>query len=180
MNTPTNRHLSHEQLCDVLLAQPAEAASPALEAAGDHLRNCLICASELEALRGSIALFRQAGSSYAERVYARPVMQRASIAPSPGFRSHVLYWATAAAIAIAVALPFGLHRHDAHAPATASVAARPAAVTAAPASAENVQSDEALLDGIDQDLSAAVPAAMQPLADPTDGTAKSSSTQRKN
>ena len=176
MNTPTNRHLSHEQLCDVLLVQPAETRSPALEAAEDHLRNCLICSSELEALRDSIALFRQTGSLYSERVYARPVMRRASIAPSPGFRSHVLYWATAAVIAIAVALPFGLHRHNA--PATASV--RPAALTAAPASAESAQSDEALLDGIDQDLSAAVPAAMQPLADPTDGTAASSSKQRKN
>lgn len=178
MNTLTSRHLSHEQLCDVLLAQPAETASPALETAEDHLRNCLICSSELEALRSSIALFRRTGSSYAERVYARPAMYRASIAPSPRFGSHVLYWATAAAIAIAVALPFGLHRHDASAAASASAPA--AAVSTSPEVTRSAQSDEALLDGIDQDLSAAVPSALEPLADPTDGTAASSSTQRKN
>lgn len=175
MNITMNRHLSHEQLCDVLLAQSAERVSPALEAAEDHVRNCLICSSELEALRNSIALYRHAGSAYAERVYARPATYRASIAPSPRFRSHVLYWATAAALAIAVALPFSLHQH-AHTP----VAVQPAAATAVPASRHSAQSDEALLDGIDQDLSADVPAAMQPLADPTDGTAASSSTQRKN
>ncbi len=175
MSTPMNRHLSHEQLCDVLLAQAAEQTPAALEAAEDHLRNCLICTSELEALRNSIALFRRAGSSYAERVYARPAMRNASIAPSPRFGSHVLYWATAAAIAIAVALPFGLHLHGTHA---AAVSERVTAT--ATASTDSAQSDEALLDGIDKDLSAAVPAALEPLADPTNGTATSTSTQRKN
>lgn len=179
MNTSTIHHLSHEQLCDILLAHSPEQivdqtegqTSPALEAAHDHLRSCLMCSSELEGLRRSLVVFRQAASSYAEHVYARPAVYRASIAPAPRFRSHVLYWATAAALAIAVALPFSL-RHQST-PATQPVAAT---VTTTP---HNTQSDEALLDSIDQDLSADVPAAMQPLADPT-GTAASSSAQRKN
>ena len=176
MNPSTN-HLTHEQLCDLLLAHsPAhseaeEQATPAIEAAEDHLRNCLTCSSELEGLRRSLLTFRQAASSYAENVYARPAMYCASIAPSPRFRSHVLYWATAAALAIAVALPFSLRHQSTPAPLPVT-----ATVTTTP---HNTQSDEALLDSIDQDLSADVPAAMQPLADPT-GTATSSSTQRKN
>lgn len=179
MNTPAIHHLTHEQLCDILLAHSAdhaadqfkEQASPALEAAEDHLRSCLTCSSELEGLRRSLVIFRQAASSYAEHAYARPAMYRASIAPAPRFRSHVLYWATAAALAIAIALPFSLRHHSTPAPHPTA-----ATVTTAP---HNTQSDEALLDSIDQDLSADVPVAMEPLADPT-GTAASSSAQRKN
>ena len=175
MNTSTIHHLSHEQLCDILLAQSEEQISPALEAAAleaaeDHLRSCLTCSSELEGLRRTLVMFRQAASSYAGHVYARPAMYRASIAPAPRFRSHVLYWATAAVLAIAIALPFSL-RHQSTPPP------QPAAATVT--APHNAQSDEALLDSIDQDLSADVPAAMEPLADPT-GTAASSSAQRKN
>jgi len=173
MRTPLTRHLTHEQLCDLILALPEEAESSALEPAHDHLRNCLICSAEFEALRDSLALFRQAASSYAGHAYSRPAMNRASIAPSPRFRSHVLYWAMAAVLAIAVALPFSLRRQHTPAP-------QPAA--AATVSQHATESDEALLDGIAQDLSADVPAAMHPLADPTaDPTAsQSAAEQRKN
>lgn len=171
MRTPVTRHLTHEQLCDLILALPGERGSSALEPAHDHLRNCLICSAEFEALRDSLALFRQAASSYAGHTYSRPSMHRASIAPSPRFRSHVLYWAMAAALAIAVALPFSLRRQHTPEPQPAAVVSQHA-----------TESDEALLDGIAQDLSADVPAAMHPLADPTaDPTAsQSASEQRKN
>jgi hypothetical protein len=57
-------------------------------------------------------------------------------------------------------------------------------VTASPGSAsvQTIESDDALLADIDQKVSADVPSAMQPLADPTAGSAASSSTadQRKN
>lgn len=172
MNTSIDRHLSHEQLCDILLAPSAGDTSPTLEAAEDHLRNCLMCSSELEGLRRSLIMFRQASKSYAEYAYAHPAIQSASIAPSPRFRSHVLYWATAAALAIAVTLPFSLHHRQAPMPHTKTAAT--------PIITHSTQSDEALLDGIDQDLSADVPAAMQPLADPIDGTTSSPSAQRKN
>lgn len=169
---PATRHLTHEQLCDVLLALPEEnesgARCAALDASHDHLRNCLICSAELENLRESLALFRQAASSYAEQTYARPFVPRTSLAPSPRYRSQVLYWATAAVLAIAVVLPFSLHRQHTPLPMAA------AAATASPQAAES-QSDEALLDGIAQDLSADVPAAMQPLADPTPDSAQAQS-----
>jgi len=177
MRTPVihrlTHHLTHEQLCDVLLASPSEQDSAAIEAADDHLRNCLTCSSELASLRDSLTLFRQAAGSYAAQTYSRPAMRRSSIAPAPGFRSHMLYWATAAALAIAVALPLSLHRT--HTPA-------PQPVAATTVSAQPAESDEALLDGIAQDLSADVPAAMHPLANPTASTTTSPSTpdQRKN
>lgn len=173
MRTPTIHHLTHEQLCDLILALPSEQESAALEAAHDHLHNCLTCSSELEGLRSSLTLFRQAAGSYAAQAYSRPAINRSSIAPAPGFRSHVLYWATAAALAVAIALPFSLHRRQAPSP-------QPAATVTA--SAHSTASDEALLDGIAQDLSADVPAAMHPLADPTASTTASQSTseQRKN
>lgn len=183
MTTYTSNHLTHQQLCDALLASSAhtpESASPMAEAANaaeDHLRSCLQCTAELQNLRSSLSLFRHATHSYAEQVYARPVINKTSIAPSPRFRSHALYWATAAALAIAIALPFSLHRQHVPTPQPAGAAA---------VSSQATESDEALLDGIAQDLSTDVPTPMQPLADPTAGatavqiSSDSNSVQRKN
>ena len=174
-------HLTHEQLCDVLLASSAhipEQESFAVEAAEDHLRNCLLCSAELQNLRASLSLFRHATHSYAEAVYARPAINKASIAPSPRTISHVRYWAIAALLLVVVLLPLSLHRQH------ASVAPEPAA--AAIVSSQTTESDEALLEGIAQDLSTSVPSPMQPLADPTAGlaaaqyTAAQSNSQRKN
>ena len=174
-------HLTHEQLCDVLLASSAhipEQESFAVEAAEDHLRNCLLCSAELQNLRASLSLFRHATHSYAEAVYARPAINKASIAPSPRTISHVRYWAIAAALLVIALLPLSLRRQ--HTP----VAPEPAA--AAIVSSQTTESDEALLEGIAQDLSTSVPSPMQPLADPTAGLAAAQYTpalldsQRKN
>lgn len=175
-------HLTHEQLCDVLLASSEHTPEPrsaAVEAAEDHLRNCLLCSAELQNLRASISLFRRASHSYAGAVYARPAINKASLAPSPKYISHVLYWAVAAVILVAIMIPLGLHRQP------TPVAPQPvAAVTVTP---QTTESDEALLEGIAQDLSTSVPSPMQPLADPTAGMAsaqsipaQSISDQRKN
>lgn len=177
----TTSHLTHEQLCDLLLASPAhslESESSSFKAAHvveDHLRSCLQCTADLETLRTSLSTFRQAASSYAGQVYARASINKASIAPSPRFRSHILYWATAAALTIAVALPLSLHRQQ-----NAPIAHQ--AVTSAAVTPQTSESDEALLDGIAQDLSTDVPSPMQPLADPTASTVTVQyiSVQRKN
>jgi hypothetical protein len=177
----TTNHLTHEQLCDLLLASsahtPESESSPSktIHIAEDHLRSCLQCTAELQNLRSSLSSFRQAATSYAGQVYARTSINRASIAPSPRYRSHILYWATAAALAIAVALPLGLHKQHHH-----PIAPQPA--VAAAVTPQAAESDEALLDGIAQDLSTDVPSSMQPLADPTASTATVQyiSVQRKN
>jgi hypothetical protein len=169
-------HLSHEQLCDLVLASPAhipETGSDAAEAAQEHLRDCLQCTAELQTLCASLSLFRSATLSYARQEYARSSVNKASIAPSPRYFSHVLYWAAAAALSVAVILPMSLHRQHSPSPQPS--------VTAA-ASPQTTESDEALLEGIDKDLSADIPSPMRPLADPTAGaaTAQSTSDQRKN
>jgi hypothetical protein len=174
----TANHLTHEQLCDLLLASSAhtpESESKTVEIAENHLRSCLQCTAELQNLRSSLSSFRQAATSYASQIYAQSSINKASIAPSPRYRSHILYWATAAALAIAVALPLSLHRQQ-----NAPIAHQPAAT--ATITPQSTESDEALLDGIAQDLSTDVPSSMQPLADPTASTATVQyiSAQRKN
>lgn len=182
-------HLTHEQLCDLIIAAPdvfPNDVSPnaeAAEAAHDHLRDCLLCTAELQALRNSLDLFRHAARSYAGQQYARPTIHKTSIAPSPRYLSHVLYWAVAAVIAIAVLLPLKLYRQHASAPQPeATVIVAPQTMHAQ--TMHTTESDEALLEGIAQDLSTDVPSPLRPLADPTASasvdTAQSISTQRKN
>ena len=165
-------HLTHEQLCDLVIAEP-DISNSASEAAHNHLRACLLCTAELQNLRASLSLFRNATHSYARQEFARPTVNKASIAPSPGYLSHVLYWASATIVAVAVALPIGLHRQHSHVPPPSA-----AVVVVAP---QTTESDEALLEGIAQDLSTDVPSPMRPLADPTASAATQSAfDQRKN
>jgi hypothetical protein len=153
-------HLTHEQLCDLVIVEPGISNS-ASEAAHDHLRACLLCTAELQNLRASLSLFRNATHSFARQQYVRPTVNKASIAPPPGYLSHVLYWAAAALVALALALPVGLHRQHSHVPPPSAAVVTP----------QTTESDEALLEGIAQDLSTDVPSPMRPLAAPTASTA---------
>lgn len=165
-------HLTHEQLCDLIIAAPDDSPRTA-EAAHDHLRDCLICSAELQSLRDSLSLFRNATHSFTGQQYAQASINRATIAPSPGYFSQAVYWAATTVLAIAVILPLSLHRQ--HTPDSQPVAA-------AIASPQTTESDEALLEGIAQDLSTNVPSPMRALADPTAGATEyqSISEQRKN
>jgi hypothetical protein len=155
-----NLHLTHEQLCDVLLAD-----SPSQSAGGDrdtdvvdqHLQACLICSAELKSLRDSLSHFRNASVSYSRHEFAHSYVL-----------SQPLYWAAAAVLFVAALFPITLHQQQS--------AARAAATRAAAASSQMAESDEALLADIDQKVSADVPSPMEPLADPTDGTTSVTST----
>jgi hypothetical protein len=177
------QHLNHEQICDILLAETGQSSSdsPAsgVDAHRDHLRDCLICASELELLRQSISLFRASSIAYTDREL-RPrrlptpfVSLNLNKASSRRHGTHSLLWA-AAALALAIGVPLGLHRHGS--------APLPSASIAVSAPAQSIESDEALLEGINQDLSTAVPSPMQALADPTASATQTQSdtTQRTN
>ncbi len=171
-----NLHLTHEQLCDLLLA---DSSSP--EAAGstivqEHLHACHTCAAEFENLRESLAIFREATSSYASQIAVPVVVRPASIAPPHRYLMQPLYWAVAAALLVVTSLPFTLHRQPAPEPTMATTTTLH---FSAPHAAE---SDEALLEDIDQQVFADVPAPMQPLADPTAQVAstESSPLQRNN
>src|SRR5882757_5120326 len=160
-------HLSHEQLCDLILAdmslQPEGEPWNDLQAESDvvqeHLRACLICSAELRSLRDSLCHFRDASVSYAPQEFAQSYAQRASIAPPHSYLSQPLYWTAAAVVFVAALFPLSMHREH---------PAPPAAQTTA-SSLQTPESDEALLADIDQKLSADVPAPMAPLADPTAG-----------
>jgi hypothetical protein len=165
-----NLHLTHEQLCDILLAdsslQPvgADHNSDIVE---QHLQACLICSAELKSLRDSLSLFRDASASYARQEFAHSYARRSSIAPPHSYLSQPLYWAAAAVIFVAALFPITLHQQRS--------SAHSAAVTAA-ASVQTTESDEALLTDIDQKVSADVPSPMEPLSDPTGGTTSATST----
>ena len=164
-------HLTHEQLCDLLLATTPPHDVEASEI-HDHLRNCPLCASEFANLQSSLSLFRETANSYFGRAFMQ--MQSAPALPTREVAIKPSYWAFAAAVVfLAAIIPFAYHPH--HQPT-------PLAPATNTAPAQTTESDEALLEDIDQKLSAPIPSPMQPLADPTAGatSAKSSSTQRKN
>lgn len=171
-----NLHLTHEQLCDVLLADSSlrSGVYRDTDVVDQHLQACLICSAELKSLRDSLSHFRDASVSYSRQEFAQGYAQRSSIAPPHNVLSQPLYWAAAAVLFVAALFPITLHQQQS--------AARSAATKAAAASSRSAESDEALLADIDQKVSADVPSPMEPLADPTDGTTSVTSTsdQRKN
>jgi len=174
-------HLTHEQLCDLILADsslPLEGEfQNELESDDDlvheHLRACLICSAELRNLRDSLSHFRDASTSYARQEFAQSYAQRSSIAPPHSYLSQPLYWAAAAIVFVAALFPLSMHRRQ---------PASPAIATAVSVSPQTMESDDALLADIDQKVSADVPSPMEPLADPTAGAASTTSTsdQRNN
>jgi len=165
-------HLTHEQLCDILLATSPHPLSSESIAIQNHLRACPSCTAELTDLMASITLFRDSAISYAEHEFDHTPAQNLSILPSPMHRSRPALWAAAAAIVVAAILPITLHRERSSPPSTPTTASAP----------HTTESDEALLEDINEELSAPVPSPMQPLADPTAGATatQTSSDQRTN
>jgi hypothetical protein len=177
-------HLTHEQLCDLLISNRANDsrafASQEVETAREHVRDCHVCAGEFAMLDSSLKLFRSTADAWASHEWNhQSLLQRSPRKPAPdrrfaGVLSRPVIWATAAAAAIAVAVPFSLHQLEGKkAPAAAAVTlTQPYAVET------QHQSDEALLEEISQTVSYSVPTPMQPLADPT--ASETGNTQRKN
>jgi hypothetical protein len=161
-----NLHLTHDQLCDLILADASLRPNDESDVVEQHLQACLICSAELKSLRDSLSHFRDASVSYARQEFAQSYAQRSSIAPPHSYLSQPLYWAAAAVLLVAALFPITLHQQ--HSAATSSVKAT--------AAAPQVESDDALLADIDQKVSADVPSPMEPLADPTDGITSTTST----
>jgi hypothetical protein len=165
-------HLTHEQLCDLILAQPPHRLSSDFAALDQHLGSCPLCAEELARLRSSIELFRESSTVWARQQFAEVHARTVSVLPPAHALSRPLVWiAAAAALVLAVIVPMELRQYH----------AAPPAQVAASQTTRSTESDEALLEEIDQDLSASVPSPMRPLSDPTASmvSAESSSTQTK-
>jgi hypothetical protein len=177
-------HLTHDQLCDLILASgslPSETASPdSLRNDSDviqaHLQACAVCSAELTSLRDSLSHFREASTSFARQEFAQSYAQRSSIAPPHSYLSQPLYWTAAALIFVAALFPLSMRRQPALSPAMNTTR------TTTSVSSQTTESDEALLTDIDQMVSADVPTPMEPLADPTAATTTSATSlnQRSN
>src|SRR5277367_5584508 len=165
-----NLHLTHEQLCDLILADSSLRPNDDSDVLEQHLQACLVCSAELKSLRESLSHFRDASVAYARQEFAHSYAQRSSIAPPHSYLSQPLYWAAAAVVFVAALFPLSMHRQRSASPVTA---------TAASSSPQTAESDEALLADIDQKVSADVPSPMEPLADPTAGTSTTSTPEQR-
>jgi len=190
-----NRHLDHEQLCDLLLTSEENSSSSVVSIHTDstqdvhrqHLQQCLICAAELDLLRTSVTGFRAAATSIASHALTqrsnRPAISSLYTTRTARYISPTFFWA-ATGILFAAVLPLGLFHHNLNPFLKPHVVVAPAPSTATNAAPKNLrtsESDEALLEGIDQDLSAAIPTPMQPLASSTSNETDSiQNTQRNN
>lgn len=165
-------HLTHEQLCDLLLARSPHPLSSDYAALQEHLIACPDCSTELSSLSASLLLLRDASTSYARQQFTPLSAGKLSALPRPRSLVHPIYWAVAAAILAVAVIPASLHRE--HQPL------RQSASVIAPIHTQ--QSDEALLEEISQELSEPIPTPMRPLADPTASSAPNQSTasQRNN
>jgi hypothetical protein len=177
-------HLTHQQLCDLLLApttlqsesriSPAHVSEPHVSTAQDHLRDCYACSAELATLTASLTSYRNTAHAVAHRDFA--ALPRTAPSPLLGQRSplHPIYWAIAATALVIAILPFTAPRH-------APLVQPQSASIVAPTTASS-ESDAALLEDINQDLSTSIPPSMQPLADPTANSSSNidSTTQRTN
>jgi hypothetical protein len=162
-------HLTGEQFGE-LMAGTTEASGGELAQAEAHLLVCEQCAAELASLREAICFYREASNAYAdEELRKRPRW----ILPAQSTTSRSLvpaYWVAATAMFLIALLPMQMMRRHSVAPAAASVSS-----AAASNAGRDAQSDEALLEDVNSEISASVPSSMQALADPNnDGTAVNS------
>lgn len=154
------KHLTSEQM-DRLLASPEERAECM------HLQMCGQCYEEL---RGLEAMF---GALRVESADAALLERGRAVLPRRGVVRGWAFGAVAAALIAVVAVPVAM-RHERATNAPVAVAA-PADAAKKPAA--DAMSDEALLNSIQDDLSASEPAALSPLAVRTQENTQS---QRKN
>jgi hypothetical protein len=162
-------HLTDDQLGELLDSASVNDGSAHLEAAEAHLLTCADCTAELAGLREALSLFQQASTAHADSEFARLREQgRPAYRVFPAQRpySRGLFWLAASAVLMAGILPLEMRWQR--------IPSAPAAV--AGTSTHTAESDEALLEDINQELSASVPAPMQALADPT-GSSTSADSQ---
>lgn len=159
-------HLTEEQFGELLSASARGPAANSLLAEA-HLQSCEQCAAELASLRECLLLFREASTAFADNELRR-MPQVTLPARRPMFLPVVEpgYWVlAAAAIFLAALLPMQVLRQH---------TVQPASAVAASTSSATAESDEALLEDVNREESASVPAPMQTLADPTDSVASTS------
>ena len=158
-----NAHLTETQLSALL--DPEEKSSDAA-----HLATCALCYAEFTVLRDSLTNFRVAATNLSALHTPTRLLAPATARPR-FFTVPRAAWATGlvAAMALCTASINLLHK---------SVVHTPTAVQTETATAAEAQSDDALLEGINTDLSTSVAPSLQPL-DVTATTETTSVTRKK-
>jgi hypothetical protein len=128
-------HLTHEQLCDLILADSSlppegepwndrEADSDIVQA---HLQACLVCSAELRSLRDSLSHFRNASVSYARQEFQSWRSGRRRPLSWP-YSQYPLYW-TAAALVFVLLCSRSAYRRRPVPPVIATAASTSAQIT---------------------------------------------------
>jgi len=153
MNTEERNsgHLTAQEIAKWLVEGPEQSAS-------QHVKSCSACAAKLADAEAPLTAFRGALVEWSETQSARPLHLHTSMTRSEG-RSDSRLWLPAVIFATAVLLLVGYAKVPALLHGNA--ATRPAIATAS----TTTDSDEALLDQVDTEVSEAVPDAMAPLTD---------------
>lgn len=147
-----NSHLTNEELLELL--------DPAIKLENSHMENCVTCRNELETLHSSLADFRLAAISYAERHAPADVPDcPLSTSASRRFQQPVA-WAAGLVAAVALCTA-GVNVASKYHQPTAAVATPQTSV--GPQKTTVSDEDATLLEGIDRDLSTSVPPSLQPL-----------------
>ena len=148
-------HLTDQQMYDLL--------EPASNAAQPHLQSCAECQAELTNLRESLANLRGAATNLAAMSTPRysPLASRIT-SWFFGPKIWAASFATATAVlAVSISVLHPVHRTPGTSPST---------TTSAPQATLATESDDALLDGIQVDLSTSLPPSLEPLAVPAAGS----------
>ncbi|MCL2659085.1 MAG: hypothetical protein FWD64_01010 [Acidobacteriaceae bacterium] len=169
MTSSSTSHLTHEQLCDLLLDHSPHPFSSDFAAREQHLGTCTACAEELSRLALPLASFREATTAFAQRQMAEARASRVhqTVLPSPHRFSRPLLWIGTAALAVIVLAPFGLRHTTTALPPVSSHGPVTPVSPQAQFAANSQESDEILLNEVDQDILTSVPSPMRPLEDPT-------------
>lgn len=169
MNESTGKHLDREA---VIRWQMGDAS----EAEREHMASCAVCQAEAKPLEESLAWFGAAARNWGEH--------KAALAARGAHVRHaaVVSWrvlmgvCAAATVAVLMVLGIGLPHWKSQAP-TSQAHVQPQQIEQQ--QQQEIASDNALLDEVDQDVSQEVPTAMQPLSwSATSSSAGTSSTAR--
>jgi anti-sigma factor RsiW len=118
----------------------------------DHLAQCSACQAEVERLEAGVSLFRDSAVEWSgELLHAQSLSAR----PRHRLAMPILTWALAAIVLLLVLLP--LYLLEGKRTAQQQEANKQPATVSAPIS------DDALLQQVDDEVSVAVPASMEPL-----------------
>jgi len=161
-----NTHLNHEELTGLLLGQSANAAD-------SHLRTCAECSNELDQMKKSLVLFRQATRDWSEaksQSDVSPVLSTRFASVLPARKPHPFAgWFLAAAVVVLIAIPSLYLAQRLHKTAEPSVNAAANSSAGAPAKVtvdsaqQRIEQDNELLSQIDSAIAEGVPPSLQPL-----------------